>query len=95
MNNDVLIVTRHVGAVEYLRQAGVTGEVVAHATVENVSGRHVYGNIPFWLAVHAASVTAIEMPYLRSNQRGRNLSPDEMREAGARLATYVVMRGDE
>lgn len=51
-----LIVTRHVGLVEWLAQRGITGEVIAHATPDQVGGRHVVGALPMHLAASAASV---------------------------------------
>lgn len=90
-----LIVTRHAGAVEWLRMRGIEGEVIEHATPGQVRGRHVYGILPLGLAVEASSVTAIDVPDLRPEDRGRDLSPEEMDAAGARLRTYVVLTGGE
>ena len=86
-----LIVTRHAGAVEWLRRQGIEGEVVAHVgDPEQVRGRVVYGVLPFYLASIAAEVVTIDMPGLRQDQRGQDLSPEEMDSAGATLRTYVV-----
>lgn len=41
--SEILIVSRHAGAVEWLRQRGVVGDNLAHATPEIVRGRQVYG----------------------------------------------------
>ena len=86
-----LIVTRHAGLVEWLRLHGVTGEVIPHATEENVRGRVVYGVLPLNLAAAAARVYAIDLPGLKPEQRGKDLTPDEMDDAGATLRGYRVI----
>ena len=85
-----IIVTRHAGAVEWLRQQGITGEVIAHATPEDVRGREVYGVLPLHLAAEAAAVHVIDVPNLTPEQRGQDLTPAEMDAAGAHLCTYRV-----
>lgn len=91
-DNDVLIVTRHSGLVEWLRQHGITGRVVEQANAETVRGRRVIGVLPLHLAAEAAEVVVVDMPRLRPEQRGQDLTPAEMDEAGAALTTYVVTR---
>ncbi len=87
---DTVIVSRHTGAVEWLRRQGITGEVIAHASADNVRGKHVIGALPLHLASLAAKITTIDMPALPVEWRGRDLTPEEMDIAGATLATYVV-----
>lgn len=87
-----LIVSRHPGVIDFLREEGIEGEVVEHATPEQVRGRNVYGILPLHLAALADQVVVIDMPYLRPEQRGRELSVEEMREAGARLVAYSVQQ---
>ena len=41
---EYLIVTRHQGLVEVLSGMGITGKVVAHATLEDVQGKTVIGS---------------------------------------------------
>ena len=85
-----LIVTRHKGMVQWLKNMGVEGRVIEHATEEDVRDNVVYGNLPFGLASAAAFVTVVEMPDLKSEHRGKDLSPEEMNAAGARLRSYKV-----
>jgi len=85
-----LIVTRHSGVVEWLRQRGIEGEVVSHASPDTVRERVVYGVLPLHLAAEAEEVIAIDLPNLRPDQRGKDLSPAEMDSAGARLRRYRV-----
>jgi len=86
-----LIITRHAGAVEWLRRRGIVGEVVAHATPDQVRGRICCGVVPLNLAALASEVWAIDMPGLKPADRGRDLTPEEMDEAGAELFPYVVL----
>ena len=86
-----LIITRHAGAVEWLRRRGIEGEVIAHATPDQVRGRICYGVLPLNLAALASEVWAIDMPDLEAADRGRDLTPKEMDAAGAELFCYVVL----
>jgi len=85
-----IIVTRHRGLVEWLSSRGIEGRVLTHATEEDVSGKNVIGNLPLKLAAAANTVTTVEMPGLKPEQRGKDLSPEEMDAAGARLRAYKV-----
>lgn len=85
-----LIVSRHPGVVEWLSRRGVVGDVVAHATPADVLGRDVYGVLPLHLAAQAKAVFSVDLPNLRPEDRGRDLTPDEMDAAGAVIRGYVV-----
>lgn len=86
----VLVVTRHAGTVEWLRQQGVVGEVVSHVTPEQVSGRDVVGILPVNLAALANSVAMVVFDNLPPEARGKELTPEEMDEYGASLRKYRV-----
>ena len=91
MSNEFVIVTRHSGVVEWLAQRGISGQVIAHvADPAQVAGRAVIGNLPLHLAALTESVGSIDMPGLRADQRGADLSPEEMDEAGAAIVWYEV-----
>ena len=96
MTEDVLICTRLVSTIEWLRRQGISGEVTGDITSrDQVRGKHVYGNCPLWAAAEAASYTAIEVPnalHLPPRVRGRVLSADELEHYGARLVRYVIRR---
>lgn len=92
--NDTIIVSRHAGAVEWLRRQGIVGEVIASADAETVRGRHVIGNLPMTLAAEAASVTIISMT-VPPEARGRDLTPEEMDEFGAKLKKFKVLREED
>jgi CRISPR-associated protein Csx16 len=88
---NTIIVSRHSGAVEWLRRQGITGDVVQHVTdVTQIAGKRVVGALPLHLACHAAAVGSIDMPSLRPEQRGQDLTPAEMDAAGAVIRWYVV-----
>jgi CRISPR-associated protein Csx16 len=92
---DILIVSRHPGAVEWLKLRGVTGEVVAHVSdPRQVMGKVVYGILPLHLAALAAKVVVIDLPGLQADQRGKDLTPEEMDAAGANLQAYIVSRAE-
>lgn len=88
-----IIVTRHEGAVEWLRtRHGVEGLVIAHAAPDTVAGKIVYGILPLHLAALAAQVWSIDMPNLPAEFRGQELTPEQMDTAGACLTGYRVDR---
>lgn len=87
---ETVIVSRHAGAVAWLAQRGITGEVIAQATPEDVRGKNVIGNLPMHLASLAAKVGSIDLPRLAAADRGRDLTPEEMDAAGATIRWYVV-----
>ena len=91
---DTVIISRHAGAIEWLRRQGIVGEVIAHASADNVRGKHVIGALPLHLAALVGKITTIDMPALPVEWRGRDLTPEEMDIAGATLATYVVRKDD-
>jgi putative CRISPR-associated protein (TIGR02620 family) len=87
-----IIVTRHPGLVEYLREIGLADEstqVVAHATPEVVKGRHVCGVLPHSLSCLTASFTEVPMN-LPQELRGAELSLAQVREYAWSPVTYRV-----
>lgn len=88
-----LIVSRHKGAVDWLKARGIEGEVKEHVEdPKEVSGKDVYGALPNNLAWHTRSVTSIDMPKMTPEQRGKDLTPQEMDAAGATLSTYIILK---
>jgi len=87
-----LIVTRHLALVELLRERGLVAEgveVLAHATPEQIRGRHVFGVLPLALAAEAESVTEIPLR-LTPEQRGQELSLATLRQIAEEAVTYRV-----
>ena len=89
--NESIIVTRHEGAVEWLKQNYVVGKVISHATAEDVRGKVVYGVLPLHLAAEAEAVWIIQMD-LPAELRGKDLTPDQMDACGAKLVKYEVRK---
>ena len=87
----MIIVTRHKGAVEWLRQQGIEGKVIAHATAEDVIGQQVVGVLPLYLASLTLAITSIDID-LPPELRGKDITPEQMDECGAKLVTYKVRR---
>jgi len=92
--DNVLICTRFVGTVEFLRRKGITGEVTGDiSSLSQVRGRDVFGNCPLWLAAEAKSYTMIVLPQTISKAtRSRALSADQLEQLGARLARFSIRR---
>ena len=90
---DVVIVTRHPALVALLRERGIEGRVLTHASPEDVRGRHVVGVLPLHLAALADLVTVPVME-LRPEDRGRELTLEEVRERFRGLETYSVKKVD-
>ena len=101
-----IIVTRHKGAVEWLRQAGhvpAEGEVkvLAHLDEDAINslaeGDVVIGVMPFSLAARLNTkgvrtfTLALDIP---AEMRGKELSAEDMDNLGAQVEEVVVLMGD-
>lgn len=89
-----VVVTRHPGLVEVLREQGLIPagvRVIAHASAEDVRGLDVYGVLPLALAAEAASVTEVTLT-LPAELRGQELSADQVRAHMTGVTRYVVRR---
>ena len=79
----VTVITRHQALIDLLLQEGLIQEgdyvVVPHATPEDVKGRVVIGILPLPLAALAKEVIS-PIIELRPDDRGRELSLEELRE---------------
>lgn len=92
-----LVITRHRALVELLRERGVLGdeepfEVIEHATVDQIRGKHVIGVLPIDMAAQAASVTLLPLA-LAPEDRGKELTIERLRQIAAPACeTYTVLR---
>lgn len=87
-----LIVTRHPGLVEYLREIGLaTPEtvVVAHASPEEVAGKRVCGVLPHSLSCLCETFTEVPLS-LPAELRGAELSVEDVRKYASAPVTYRV-----
>lgn len=88
-----IIVSRHAGGIAFIRaerpefaEAPVLDGAI---TADDVRGMHVVGNLPLHLAALAASYTRVEFDGPPPG-REYDLTAEQMRDAGARLVTYIV-----
>ena len=88
---EYLIVTRHQGLVEVLSSMGITGKVVAHATLEDVQGKVVIGVLPMHLAAQTVMFGEVTLQ-LSPEQRGKELSAQEVRQAMRDGISWYVVR---
>ena len=91
---NMVIITRHLALVEYLRELGLADEdtpVFSHATPEEVRGRHVLGVLPLQLAVLAERITVVPLEVPR-DLRGTELTLAQIREFAGEPVTYRVSR---
>lgn len=89
---DTVCVTRHDALAQYLKEIGLIDEntpILKRATPDEIRGKHAVGIIPYWLARYAASVTVIQLNRPADN-RNRELSLPEVREAAGKPVTYRV-----
>lgn len=88
---DKIIISRHEGAVAWLREIkGVTGKVIPHFDEKvEVKGKKVYGTLPVHLIKkiidQEGEFYLINLPSVAFSQRGEELTPSEMEKAGAQL----------
>lgn len=88
------LVSRHPGAVAWLRRAGIQATHVEHLDPALVqAGDEVYGTLPLHLAAAICMQgarffhLAIDLP---ADYRGQELGPEELERFGARLQEFDV-----
>jgi len=93
----VWVVTRHAGAIDWLARQGY-GEArrIEHLDLALLrAGDQVVGTLPIWLVAElvarGAQYLHLVLP-LASEDRGRELSADELEQRGARLAAFTASR---
>lgn len=95
----VYCLSRHPGAIDWLREQGVQADVVLeHVDCLSVEpGDTVIGTLPLGLAATLCAAGAevvalcLELP---PEARGRELSAEQMKRYGARLRRFVVLEKD-
>ena len=91
---ETIIVTRHPGAIEFIRDAGFEGEVIEHFTPEMVEeGIMVVGVLPVHLIGEilekGGRYVHVVMPQIPQEMRGQELTTEQMREYGATLMEVI------
>lgn len=92
MNSNTIVITRHPALLELLQERGLATAdtmVIAHATRDDVRGKHVIGVLPLALAALAATVTEIPLA-VPPEWRGRELTVGELQQIAGTPATYTV-----
>jgi len=90
MKRKNIIVSRHKGAIEWLRSKKIEGEVIEHLSTEDLTGNErIYGVLPLPLIKEAmdkgCEVNILVLPAIAFGQRGQELTPEEMDKAGAKI----------
>lgn len=88
-----LIVTRHAGAVDWLRGQWIEGEVVDHLTPDMLDGVDVViGVLPVHLAVaaHQRGCRVVLIQIAGTPPRGAEYTAEDMEEAGACLRELTL-----
>jgi len=91
-----IIVSRHSSAIAWLKKRGIEGEVVSQidsSLIETLQkDDEVYGILPTHLALQilerGVKVFLLQLPNVVFEQRGKELSPEEMEEAGAKILRF-------
>ena len=90
---ETIVITRHPSYVRYLVSQGLIepgAKVVAHATPEDVAGRHVVtSGLPLHLAAMAAKLTTVGL-FVPPALRGKELTLEEVEQYAQEPASYVV-----
>lgn len=90
---ETIIITRHKSLVEYMKEINlVTGDeniITDNATLSDVSGKHVIGVLPNFLAAHAAFLTEIPLK-IPADLRGKELSLEQVRAFAGQPVTYRI-----
>ena len=88
----LVVVTRHNALVQYLIKNGIVPEgtqAVSHASEDVVRGQQVIGVLPMRLAALTRSFTEVSLT-LRPDQRGKELTLEDIEGANPQLTTYEV-----
>lgn len=84
-----VIITRHAGAIEWLKSKGYGGEVMPHFNGEVEEGATYIGVLPIPMIHHIINgggrFILLTLPQIAFGERGQELSPEEMEAAGASL----------
>ena len=73
----IVIVTRHQGLVDWLKDRGMDYPVIAHANPESIRDAIVIGILPPRLACHATAIIDIGLN-ITQEMRGRELTKEDM-----------------
>lgn len=92
--SEAIIVTRYQGNIKWLEEQGIHGPVRERVYPNEVKGKRVVGIVPYRVGVDAEEVGVIDMPNLKQSQFGKELTKEDLDEAGARIEWFKVVRMD-
>lgn len=58
--------------------------------VSDLKNKHVYGNLPYHVACCAKYISMLYVPKVLRNKKIKEMTAEELEEAGAYLSTYEV-----
>jgi hypothetical protein len=89
-----LIVSKFPSTTKWLEEHGITGEVVTRATPASVKNKKVVGQVPFRLGAMAKEVMVIDLPHLKPELLGKELTTSDLDDAGANIQSYKIIKLD-
>lgn len=92
---DKIVVTRHPALVDLLVERGIIKPgtpVIAHATPDQVAGKHVIGVLPLSLAALANSVTEVPLALTKELRERGELDIATLRAIAGEAVTYKVFK---
>ena len=69
-------------------------DVLTHATIEDVRGKHVFGVLPMRLAAEAGLLTEVSLT-VPAAWRGQELTLEQIKSCSPTLTTYEVSKKEE
>jgi len=89
-----VIVTRHPGLVDHLREIGLISKnvkILSHAGPDDVRGKNVCGVLPHSLSSLTASFTEVPLS-IPAELRGTELTLEQIKKYANPAVTYIVRR---
>jgi CRISPR-associated protein Csx16 len=93
----IYILTRHEGAVEWLRMKGFDGTVLSHLEKNQIYAGNIYiGQLPIPMVKEILDAGSrfllLFLPDITLSQRGQEMTPQEMEETGAHLVEVTSIQ---
>ena len=93
VDTQYVVVTRFKGEIEWLRLQGINAEIMPRVyNAEQLEGKIVIGFVPDHLICKASQVWHIFKPWIKNEQRGQDLTAQELIAAGATFDKYIPAR---
>jgi len=94
------IVTRHKGAIQWLKRRGFRGGILSHLDPDKIQdGETIVGVLPITLVKQLldkqCTVYILQLPNVPQKLRGQELTPEMMDRFGAKLFKVVQLEWEE